>query len=875
MGFIRDNTNTFQVCLTDLGKQKFFDGGFKDAISFFSISDGDSNYDIFNPSLNEIIPFNDKAVINIGDVVRFDSYAPINNNSIYNIIDTTTDNFEINAGFGGAGLNFGLYSFPITIALQPDGKILAGGGFISYSGVTRNGIIRLNPNGTIDNTFNIGTGFSTLSGLDIGNFFDVYSIALQPDGKILAGGAFKIYSGVTRNGIIRLNTGGTIDNTFNIGTGFSGGTGSLSISGGTVSTIVLQPDGKILAGGDFASYSGVTRNGIIRLNSDGTIDNTFNIGSGFGGFLYSIALQPDGKILAAGGFASYNGSASRNFIIRLNTGGTIDSTFDTGTFTTPFSGFNSFVRTVTLQPDGKILAGGNFTSYSGVTSNNIIRLNTGGTIDNTFNIGNSFDSDVYSIALQPDGKILAGGDFTSYNSVVYNGIIRLNSDATIDATFNIGTGFGTGVGSGSNVLKLQPDGKILAGGDFTSYNNTNMAGLIRLNIDGSVDKIEDIVTRYFRNTKEFFNKNQPPFFNSLLTTNSEYWEETFPFDSTNINPQPIQILNHNGVKKTSLPLNISNENTYDINRTITITSLSDYNSMLNGTILVGDSGNNGRNQETIHLKYNELVGGALRKSVIIASEGTKIYGDYKLGIIGNGSKIGVDIYIDISEKQIILDEGVFNCIIIKPYYENTWKNDPENLSPANNHVSYITGGTTGSTAQLRFNFGVVARPTYPQEFKAFEVLDDYIALIGDGIINITTPSGITTSFSIEKSDNPNIVVSPPFDQMRFFPLNAPYPPQLSAVSGDTLVVNFDYFISDFTLVQNSATDTFKIESNIQINAINDIFVQTTLRGDIVDNKTYRYALFGVKNKTQKSYVLFEPDFNSNDTLSILTYLINE
>jgi uncharacterized delta-60 repeat protein len=1233
MGFIRDNTNTFQVCLTDLGKQKFFDGGFKDAISFFSISDGDSNYDMFDPSLNEIIPFNDKAVINIGDVVRFDSYAPINNNSIYNIIDTTTDNFEINEGTGLTEIGFGFdgFNYPITIALQPDGKILAGGGFTTYSGVTRNGIVRLNPNGTIDNTFNIGTGFT--------NGRTVWSIALQPDGKILVGGSFSTYSGVTRNRIIRLNTGGTIDNTFNIGTGFSGGTGSLSISSGTVSTIAVQPDGKILVGGDFSSYSGVTRNGIIRLNSDGTIDNTFSIGGGFGGFLYSIALQPDGKILAAGGFTSYN-SVSSNFIIRLNTGGTIDNTFDTGTFTTPFSGFNSFVRTITLQPDGKILAGGNFTSYSGVTSNNIIRLNTGGTIDNTFNVSSGFSgfNDVYSIAVQPDGKILAGGDFTSYNGIVYNGIIRLNSDATIDATFNIGTGFGTGVGSGSNVLKLQPDGKILAAGDFTSYNNTNMAGIIRLNIDGSVDKIENIVTRYFRNIKEFFNKNQLPFFNSSLITNNEYWEETFPFDSTNINPQTIQTLNHNGVKKTSLPLNILKENDYSINRTITITSLSNYNSMLNGTILVGDSiGNNGKYFETIHLQYIENT--TLRKSVIIASEGTKVYSDYKLGVIGNGAKIGVDIYIDIIEKQIILDEGVFNCLIIEPYYEDTWENDPQNISPTDNHVSYITGGTT----QLRFNFGENVKPEYPQKFKAFEILNNDILPVGDNIIrlntggtidktfnigtgftngsnvytivsqpdnkilvggdftsysgvtsnriirlntggtidntfnigtgfnalndivfsivpqldgkilvggtftsysgvtsnriirlntggtidntfnigggfsggsvysialqpdgkilvggtftsysgvtsnriirlntggtidntfnissgfggnvstialqpdgkilvggdfgtysgvtsnfiirlntggtidntfnigtgfnfpvysivlqpdgkilaggdftsysgvtsnriirlntggtidntfnissgfgggrvqsmtlqpdgkilvggqfttyngvtsdriirlntggtidntfnigtgfgdtttpivysivlqpdgkilaggdftsyssladnaiiNITTPLGFTTSFNIDSSDTSTPTGNPALDKLRFFRLNAPYPPQLNSISGDTLVVDFDYFIPDFTLIQNSAINNFKIESNIQINTINDIFVQTTLRGDIVENKAYRYALFGVKNKTQKSYVLFEPDFNSNDTLSILTYLINE
>lgn len=378
------------------------------------------------------------------------------------------------------------------------------------------------------------------------------------------------------------------------------------------------------------------------------------------------------------------------------------------------------------------------------------------------------------------------------------------------------------------------------------------------------------ITRYFRNVKKFDNYDEVPYLIPTSEINYEFWEEVFPFDSTNINPQPIQILNHNGVKKTSLPLNISNENTYDINRTITITSLTNYNSMLDGNLLVGDSGNNGRNQETIHLKYNENT--TLRKSVIIASEGTKIYGDYKLGIIGDGSKIGIDIYINIIEKQMILANGVFNCVIIKPYYENTWKNDPENTSPADNHVSYITGGTP----QLRFNFGVSVKPTYPQEFKAFDVLDDYISPIGgDGVINITTPSGFTTSFSIESSSAPTATGIPAIDELMFFRLNAPFPPQLSAVSGDTLVVNFDYFISDFTLVQNPATDTFKIESNIQITKLNDIFTQTALRGSIVENKTYRYGLFGIKNKTQRDYVLFEPDFNSNDTLSIITYTINE
>jgi uncharacterized delta-60 repeat protein len=774
------------------------------------------------------------AVINIGDVVSFDTIVQNNNN---NNSDGTIDNtFNIGTGFTGD---------LFIIARQPDSKILAGGNLTSYNGVTRNYIIRLNSDGTIDNTFNIGTGFGGT----------VTTIALQPDNKILVGGAFTTYSGTTRNRIIRLNSDGAIDNTFTIGNGFNGTAFPI------VRTIALQSDNKILVGGDFTSYSGVTSNNIIRLNTGGTIDNTFTIGSGFTGttnpIVATIALQPDGKILVGGEFTSYSGVTS-NKIIRLNTGGTIDNTFNIGT------GFTNNVQSIVLQPDGKILVGGGFTTYGGTTRNRIIRLNSDGTIDNTFNIGTGFGgsfSFVSTINLQLDGKILVGGNFTTYSGTTRNSIIRLNSDGTIDNTFNIGTGFGVGT---VRTIVLQPDYKILVGGNFISYSGVTRNYIVRLNSDF-------IITRYFRKIKDFNNYDEVPYFVSTSTINTAYWEEVFPFDSTNINPQTIQTLNHNGVKKTSLPLNIPKENDYSINRTITITSLSNYNSMLNGTILVGDSGgNNGKYSETIHLKYIENT--TLRKSVIIASEGTKIYSDYKLGIIGNGAKIGVDIYIDITEKQIILDEGVFNCVVIKTYYENTWKNDPENTLPADNHVSYITGGTP----QLRFNFGVSVRPTYPQEFKAFDVLTDYISPIGgDGVINITTPSGFTTSFSIESSSTPTVSGNPVIDELIFFRLNTPYPPQLSAVSGDTLVVNFDYFISDFTLVQNPATDNFKIESNIQINAINDIFVQTTLRGDIVDNKTYRYALFGVKNKTQKSYVLFEPDFNSNDTLSILTYLINE
>jgi uncharacterized delta-60 repeat protein len=444
--------------------------------------------------------------INIGDVVSYITINSVNDNT-----DGTIDNtFTIGTGF----------NFPAdTIALQPDGKILVGGDFTTYSGVTSNRIIRLNTDGTIDNTFTIGTGFDII----------VTTLALQPDGKILVGGDFTTYSGVTSNRIIRLNTDGTIDNTFTIGAGFN-----LPIY-----AITLQPDGKILVGGAFTSYSGTTSNRIIRLNTDGTIDNTFTIGTGFSSTVSRITIQPDDKILVGGIFTSYNGTTS-SCIIRLNTDGTIDNTFTIGT------GFNDSVTTIVLQPDGKILVGGDFTTYSGVTRNRIIRLNNNGSIDNTFNIGSGLNNYVTSITLQPDGKILVGGNFTLYNGTYTNKIIRLNFNGNVDNFFNIGTGF-TSLGY-LVVLQSQPDGKILVGGAFDAFDGIARNNIIRLNTKFNY------ITKYFRKIKDFNDYDEVPYFNTKSTINNEYWEEIFPFDSVNINPQPIQILNHNNTKKTSLPL---------------------------------------------------------------------------------------------------------------------------------------------------------------------------------------------------------------------------------------------------------------------------------------------------------------------------------
>ncbi len=148
----------------------------------------------------------------------------------------------------------------------------------------------------------------------------VYTTILQPDGKILIGGQFTTYNGITANRIARLNTDGTLDTTFTVGTG----------ADSSVNTITLQPDGKILIGGAFTTYNGTTVNHVARLNADGTLDTTFVTGTGTNGSVFTIALQPDGKILIGGWFTTYNGTTA-NYIARLNTDGTLDTTFTTGT----------------------------------------------------------------------------------------------------------------------------------------------------------------------------------------------------------------------------------------------------------------------------------------------------------------------------------------------------------------------------------------------------------------------------------------------------------------------------------------------------------------------------------------------------------------
>jgi uncharacterized delta-60 repeat protein len=405
-------------------------------------ADGNTDQDFLNAV---------KCATNIEFGTKSEACEWMNNNGYWSLCCN-----NLNCG-SFCGFNSDVY----TTSIQSDGKIIIGGFFTFYSGIASNRIARLNTDGSYDPTFSIGDGFNNLP----------YTSSIQPDGKIILGGYFTSYSGISSNRIARLNTDGTYDSTFTIGTGFDS----------NVFTTSIQSDGKIIVGGVFTSYSGISSNRIARLNSDGTYDSTFSIGDGFNSFIYTSSIQSDGKIIVGGSFTSYSGISS-NRIIRLNTDGSYDSTFSIG------DGFNSLPYTSSIQPDGKIILGGFFTFYSGISSNRIARLNTDGSYDSTFSVGNGFNSSVLSLSIQSDGKIIAGGDFSSYSGISSNRIARLNSDGTYDSTFDIGTGFSDSV----RTLSIQSDGKIIVGGGFNGYNDSINLYLTRLNSDGSNDKCEPI-----------------------------------------------------------------------------------------------------------------------------------------------------------------------------------------------------------------------------------------------------------------------------------------------------------------------------------------------------------------------------------------------
>lgn len=396
-----------------------------------------------------------------------------------------------------------------TLALQPDGKVLVGGAFTTIGGEKRERIARLNTSGTIDSEF-----YPAVDG-------QVGSIVLQPDGKILVGGSFNTVTPAgatraqTRANLLRLNTNGTLDAAFD------------PEPNASVAVIALQSDGKILIGGLFTtlqpggaptvaadgtttfSTAAITpRNNLARLNADGTLDTTFNPQPD--GQVSAIVVQSDGKVIVGGAFTRLNPAgapsvtvtnsdgttttttvSNRSRLARLSSTGLVDTDFDPNP--------NGVVLALALQSDGKLLVGGSFTTFqpagdaTWTLRKYAARLNTDGKVDATYNLdiselgGNRVDS----LRIQADGRVLIGGAFTSLHPI--GGAARLNrrnfarltATGAVDTTFDASTGGTTG--AIVNALAVQPDGKVIAVGNFADLGGAKSTNIARFRAEGTAD----------------------------------------------------------------------------------------------------------------------------------------------------------------------------------------------------------------------------------------------------------------------------------------------------------------------------------------------------------------------------------------------------
>lgn len=287
----------------------------------------------------------------------------------------------------------------------------------------------------------------------------LWAVAIQPDGKIVIGGDFGSVGGVVRTNAARLQPDGTPD------TGFTA-----SIFPNTVHSIAIQPDGKIILTGD----NGI---GITRLNYDGTVDGSFH--ASLFGQVQGTALQADGRIIIFGGFSFTSGvnSGVTKVIARLNADGTEDTVFDPGVFV---SGGTPIISSAAFQTDGKVVISGSFSSINGIPRKFIARLSSDGTLES--NWAPSRDTMVFSTSIQADGKLVIGGDFFKLGVASgYNPVAQLFPEGSSNPSY---------LPNANNSVfstTAQVDGKIIIGGLFNTVKGVTRNAIARLNVDGSLD----------------------------------------------------------------------------------------------------------------------------------------------------------------------------------------------------------------------------------------------------------------------------------------------------------------------------------------------------------------------------------------------------
>ena len=423
-------------------------------------------------------------------------------------LDTTfAETGKTRVGFG-----FGR-DFADAVAAQPDGKVVVVGVAGMVDGVIFGpddgefGVIRYNPDGSLDTSFGSGGKVRTLIRGCCG-VNRAKAVRIQADGKIVvvgeAGGDFAL---------VRYNSDGSLDPTFD-GDGMV--TTPVGIGESRAAAMALQANGKIVVAGSAQNSQFYFEFAVVRYNADGSLDMSFN-GDGkittpvgaFGALGNALAMQADGKIVVAG--RSYNGSNNDYAVVRYTAGGALDNSFGSGgTVTTPIT-IDDYANAVAIQrgngvttPD-KIVVAGFSDGTSPRRAFSLVRYNLNGSLDTSFGMGGkvltSFDASnsrgldagnavaVQGSRFQPRKIIVAGYSFDGTHEAF--AVVRYNADGSLDTSFN-GTGkvrtpIGAGESSG-NAVKLQTDGKIVVAGisHNAAYTSSDFA-VVRYNADGSLD----------------------------------------------------------------------------------------------------------------------------------------------------------------------------------------------------------------------------------------------------------------------------------------------------------------------------------------------------------------------------------------------------
>ncbi len=300
-------------------------------------------------------------------------------------------NGQLDSSFDpGAGINGAVY----CLARDAGGLVWAGGWFNLADGHQQHSVACLSSNGTVI------ASYKPFDWLDF-----VYTLLPLPDGSLLAGGDF--YNvGARFNYIARLKADGALDLNLPLGWG----------ANDRVHALIRLNDGRVLTGGSFNGVAGAWHKGIARLNANGSLDTTFNLDLGDNSEVFSLSSYPGSKVLAGGHFNAYNTSG----LLRINSDGSVDSTFSAG------SGPDGSIQALTVQTNAKIVAAGNFTRFNGASARMIVRLNTGGSVDTNFQAPSDINAAAHTVAVQPDGGIVVGGAFTLVAGRPCTGLVRLN-----------------------------------------------------------------------------------------------------------------------------------------------------------------------------------------------------------------------------------------------------------------------------------------------------------------------------------------------------------------------------------------------------------------------------------------------------------------